>query len=101
MEQQTDTVRLDPNQSENGKYNLIAGWLNKIQKLFFCVQYESSGMGFSALLDGGVMEGRCWLGFPYQIFRTCKFADQKRRFQTSPCNPNKFSHFMMLFFSQE
>ena len=28
---QTD-VRLDPNQSENGKYNLISGWYNKIRE---------------------------------------------------------------------
>ena len=33
---QTD-VRLDPNQSENGKYNLISGWFNKIKKLFLYV----------------------------------------------------------------
>ena len=29
--------RLDPNQSENGKYNLISGWFNKISKKFHCV----------------------------------------------------------------
>ena len=34
---QTD-VRLDPNQSENGKYNLISGWFNKIWKIFLCVR---------------------------------------------------------------
>ena len=33
---QTD-VRLDPNQSENGKYNLISDWLNKIKKKILCV----------------------------------------------------------------
>ena len=33
---QTD-VRLDPNQSENGKYNLISLWFNKISKRFVCV----------------------------------------------------------------
>ena len=34
---QTD-FRLDPNQSENGKYNLISGWFNKIsrKKIFVC-----------------------------------------------------------------
>ena len=32
-------VRLDPNQSENGKYNLISGWFNKIsRKKILCVQ---------------------------------------------------------------
>ena len=30
-------VRLTPNQSENGKYNLISGWFNKISKRFLCV----------------------------------------------------------------
>ena len=30
-------VRLDPNQSENGKYNLILFWFNKISKRFLCV----------------------------------------------------------------
>ena len=30
-------VRLDPNQSKNGKYNLILGWFNKISKRFICV----------------------------------------------------------------
>ena len=30
-------VRLDPNQPENGKYNLISGWYNKISKRFLCV----------------------------------------------------------------
>ena len=30
-------VRLVPNQSENGKYNLISGWFNKISKKFLCV----------------------------------------------------------------
>ena len=29
-----DTVRLVPSQSENGKYNLISVWLNKISKRF-------------------------------------------------------------------
>ena len=33
---QTD-VRSDPNQSENGKYNQISGWFNKISKRFPCV----------------------------------------------------------------
>ena len=27
----------DQNQSENGKYNLILGWFNKIQKRFICM----------------------------------------------------------------
>jgi len=33
---QTD-IRLVPNQSENGKYNLISGWFNKISKIFLRV----------------------------------------------------------------
>ena len=33
---QTD-ARLILNQSENGKYNLISGWFNKISKRFLCV----------------------------------------------------------------
>ena len=33
---QTD-VRLDPNQPQNGKYNQISGWFNKILKRFLCV----------------------------------------------------------------
>ena len=35
---QTD-VRLNPNQSENGKYNLISGWFNQIHKRFLCVVF--------------------------------------------------------------
>ena len=33
LEEQTD-IRLIPNQSENGKYNIILVWLNKIPKSF-------------------------------------------------------------------
>ena len=33
---QTD-VRLDQNQSENGKYNLISGWSNETSEKFLCV----------------------------------------------------------------
>ena len=33
---QTD-IRLDPNQPENSKYNLISGWINKIPKSFLSV----------------------------------------------------------------
>ena len=29
--------RLNPNQSENGKYNLILGWFNKISNRILCV----------------------------------------------------------------
>ena len=38
---QTD-VRLVPNQPENGKYNLISGWFNKISKWFLCVRDSSA-----------------------------------------------------------
>ena len=34
-------VRLDPNQSENGKYNLISVWFNKILKGFLCVYTQN------------------------------------------------------------
>ena len=30
-------ICLNPNHSGNGKYNLISGWFNKIQKRFLCV----------------------------------------------------------------
>ena len=33
-------VRLNPNQSETGKYNLISGWFNAIQKRFPCAIYS-------------------------------------------------------------
>ena len=33
---QTD-IRFDKNQSQNGKFNLISGWFNKISKRFLCV----------------------------------------------------------------
>ena len=39
---QTD-VRLDPNQSKNGKYNLISGWFNKISETFLCVLFLGFG----------------------------------------------------------
>ena len=35
-------VRLDPNQSQNGKYNLILGLFNKISKIFLCVYPNGS-----------------------------------------------------------
>ena len=38
---QTD-VRLVPNQSTNGKYNLISVWFNKISKKNLCVQQDLS-----------------------------------------------------------
>ena len=34
-------VCLDPNQSENEKYNMISGWFNKIWKIFFCVYKQN------------------------------------------------------------
>ena len=37
LEQETDSVRLVPNQSENSKYNLFSVWFNKIWKIFPCV----------------------------------------------------------------
>ena len=40
---QTD-VRSVPNQSENGKYNLISVWFNKIWKIFPCV---CTGSGYA------------------------------------------------------
>ena len=40
-------VRCVPNQSENGKYNLISVWFNKISKKFLCVQWNA----FSRPLD--------------------------------------------------
>ena len=38
---QTDSVRLVPNQSENGKYNLISVWLNKISIRFLYVRVRA------------------------------------------------------------
>ena len=35
-----DAVRLGPNQSENGKYNLISVWFNKILKEFLWCMYR-------------------------------------------------------------
>ena len=40
---------LDPNQSENGKYDLISGWSNKFSIRFLCVYREFSNMGVSKL----------------------------------------------------
>ena len=34
-------VRLIPNQSEIGKYNLISVWFNKISKIFLCVYTQT------------------------------------------------------------
>ena len=45
---QTD-VHLNPNQSENSKYNLISGWFNMISKRFLCVWVywvQSASRGF-------------------------------------------------------
>ena len=40
---QTESVRLVPNQLENGKYNLISVWFNKISKRFLRVYFLQSG----------------------------------------------------------
>ena len=40
-------VCLVPNQSENGTYNLISGWFNKISKRFLCVHPQGHAQIFS------------------------------------------------------
>ena len=54
---QTD-VRLDPNQSVHGKYNLISGWFNKIWKRYLCVacslEYGVSPFGESYKLHNSL-----------------------------------------------
>ena len=37
---------LDANQSKNGKYNLILGWFNKIQKRFICMYIQRDSQEF-------------------------------------------------------
>ena len=57
---QTD-VRLIPNQSENGKYNLISGCLDKIWKRFFSVQGEhqySSHVSFVIQIESLICAAR-------------------------------------------
>ena len=61
---QTD-VRLDPNQSENGKHNLISGWFNQILKRFpymcavFKVQYADT-VHFSVLPSSHLVRKTNW-----------------------------------------
>ena len=50
---QTD-VRLVPNQSENGKCNLISVWFNKISKRFLCVYGISTAVRRTAVREPGV-----------------------------------------------
>ena len=38
-------ICLDPNQSENDKYNLISAWFSKIQKKFLCVCIHENHAG--------------------------------------------------------
>ena len=42
-----------PNQSENGKYNLILDWFDKISKRFLCVQISSGVQPFKRLPISG------------------------------------------------
>ena len=51
---QTDSVLLDPNQSQNAKYNLICVWFNAILKRFLSEFYDSSSIG---------PEGTIWADF--------------------------------------
>ena len=39
-----DIIRLLPNQSEIGKYNVISVWFNKILKTFICVKGISGSL---------------------------------------------------------
>ena len=45
LEHQTDSVRLVPNQSENGTYNLISVWFNNISVSFPCAPPENPSTG--------------------------------------------------------
>ena len=52
---QTD-VRLDPNQTENGNYNLNSVWFNKISKRFLCVYYgHTQKLAFAFITTGALL----------------------------------------------
>ena len=53
-----------PNQSENGKYNLISGRFNKISKIFLCV-YALEKQHWRLSASWGLIEGR--RGTPWAI----------------------------------
>ena len=55
--------RLIPNQSENGKCNLISVWFNKILKIFLCVDLKNNHEQAYRLASHGVMgsnRGSSW-----------------------------------------
>ena len=91
---QTD-VRLDPNQSEFGKYNLISGCFNKISKRFLCV-YILSEKDFLSALNLALYQ--LFWNWTYFLFR---FQDQKEHCQqnhvtfTATGNGTSFNHFEM------
>ena len=53
---QTD-VRLVPNQSESGKYNLILGRFNKIPKIFLCLKRGSGCFWLTSVREASTSSG--------------------------------------------
>ena len=51
---ENERVHLVPNQSENGKHNLISGWFNEISKRFLCVKVDK-GLMRAHLHDEGLV----------------------------------------------
>ena len=91
---QTD-VRLDPNQSKNGKYNLILVWINKVPKSFLCVQQNFRQLMNRLINDispsGGlrwklhIVEYRQWKLLRHWFVSSKKlFMTGSLRFQTAP-----------------
>ena len=72
VEQQTDTVRLVPNQSENGKYNLILVWFNNISERFLCAARMEKQQGSDVQLSDR-LKSLCIMGdeltAPHQTHR--------------------------------
>ena len=58
-------VNLVPNQSKDGKYNLISVWFNKIWKTFLCVQVTVSSL-LSSELSGRSAYPRYWCSYRYK-----------------------------------
>ena len=84
-------VRLDPNQSENGKYNLISRRFNKIQKITLCVCYKCSIVHwvtqYMRMVEKPLQHSR-WMSFQLRpkyrvlLHMTCQW---ERRWQQFKC----------------
>ena len=72
IRKQTDSFCLLPNQSENGIYNLISVWFNKVSKMFPCV--------YTNICLEGIQISRVilvYLSYKKILWKKVRFGDQE------------------------